>query len=95
METLDDVERDVSAVFGFNEAERPQARAHTYLYENQVRRGYNDTAMECAALDMARRAYEAGRRGAAGINIGALSSLAEELEAAAASIREVAEDAEG
>lgn len=88
METLDDVERDVSAVFGFNEAERPQARAHTYLYENQVRRGYNDTAMECAALDMARRAYEAGRRGAAG-------SLAEELEAAAASIREVAEDAEG
>lgn len=36
---------------------RPQDRAHTYLKEHRVCRGYDDTAMERAAQDMIERAY--------------------------------------
>lgn len=56
-----EIERDVEFVFGFSKEERPQDRAHAYIERHRVQRGFSDTAMWCAALHMARRAYAAGR----------------------------------
>lgn len=58
---MEGVERDIEFVFGFSKDERPQDRAHVYIERNRVQRGFSDTAMWCAALHMARRAYAAGR----------------------------------
>lgn len=60
-EGMDEIERDIEFVFGFSKEERPQDRAHAYIERRRVQRGFSDTAMWCAALDMARRAYAAGR----------------------------------
>lgn len=49
-----------TTVFRYDET-RPQDRAHTYLKEHRVCRGYDDTAMERAAQDMIERAYTVGR----------------------------------
>lgn len=52
MDTMEDILTDCNEVFRYDET-RPQDRAHTYLKEHRVCRGYDDTAME--------RAYTVGR----------------------------------
>lgn len=59
--TIGDVYADAEAVFRFSRESRPQDRAHDYLREHEVARGYDDTAMLCAVDDMIARAYAAGR----------------------------------
>ena len=75
METLDDVLAEASEVFGFSKEVRPQDRAHAYLARHKVRRGYDDTAMECACVDMVRRGFAAGARES--LPPGAISNLGE------------------
>lgn len=60
MDTMEDILADCNEVFRYDET-RPQDRAHTYLKEHRVCRGYDDTAMERAAQDMIERAYTVGR----------------------------------
>lgn len=76
MDALGDIRRDAKSVFGYSKTQRPQERAHAYLADRLVRRGYNDTAMECVALDLVERAYEAGRGG------GDAAALLDEVEEA-------------
>ena len=52
MDTMEDILADCNEVFRYDDT-RPQDRAHTYLKEHRVCRGYDDTAME--------RAYAVGR----------------------------------
>lgn len=59
-EHLEDVFTDAETVFGFDKELRPQDRAHAYLAERRVQRGFCDTAMLCACRDMVARAYELG-----------------------------------
>lgn len=63
---LDDIAADVARVFEYSEERRPQDRAHDYLDERGVTRTARDTAMQAAASDMVRRAYEAGFLDASG-----------------------------
>ena len=51
MDTMEDILADCNEVFRYDDT-RPQDRAHTYLKEHRVCRGYDDTAMERAAQDM-------------------------------------------
>lgn len=51
---------DAETVFGFDRELRPQDRAHAYLAERRVQRGFCDTAMLCACRDMVARAYGLG-----------------------------------
>ena len=60
MDTMEDILADCNEVFRYDDT-RPQDRAHTYLKEHRVCRGYDDTAMERAAQDMIERAYTVGR----------------------------------
>lgn len=60
MDTMEDILADCNEVFRYDET-RLQDRAHTYLKEHRVCRGYDDTAMERAAQDMIERAYAVGR----------------------------------
>lgn len=60
MDTMEDILADCNEVFRYDET-RPQDRAHAYLKEHRVCRGYDDTAMERAAEDMIERAYTVGR----------------------------------
>lgn len=60
MDTMEDILTDCNEVFRYDET-RPQDRAHAYLKEHRVCRGYDDTAMERAAQDMIERAYAVGR----------------------------------
>ena len=60
MDTMEDILTDCNEVFRYDET-RPQDRAHAYLKEHGVCRGYDDTAMECACKDMIERAYAVGR----------------------------------
>lgn len=60
MDTMEDILADCNEVFRYDDT-RPQDRAHTYLKEHRVCRGYDDTAMERAAQDMIDRAYTVGR----------------------------------
>lgn len=60
MDTMEDILADCNEVFRYDET-RPQDRAHAYLKEHRVCRGYDDTAMERAAQDMIERAYAVGR----------------------------------
>ena len=62
-ERLEDVYTDAETVFGFDRELRPQDRAHAYLAERRVQRGFCDTAMLCACRDMVARAYELGVEG--------------------------------
>lgn len=48
MDTMEDILADCNEVFRYDDT-RPQDRAHTYLKEHRVCRGYDDTAMERAA----------------------------------------------
>ena len=59
-DTLGAVLDDVARVFSYDRDSRPQDRAHAYLSERRVPRGYDDTAMQCACEDMVRRAYRVG-----------------------------------
>lgn len=45
---MEDILADCNDVFRYDET-RPQDRAHAYLKEHRVFRGYDDTAMERAA----------------------------------------------
>lgn len=69
METLEQIKADAVEVFCYDREVRPQDRAHAYLGKYRVRRGYNDTAMQVAVVDMIERAYEAGRAGIADANL--------------------------
>lgn len=69
METLEQIKADAVEVFRYGREVRPQDRAHAYLGKYRVRRGYNDTAMQVAVVDMIERAYEAGRAEVAGANL--------------------------
>lgn len=60
MDTMEDILADCNEVFRYDDT-RPQDRAHAYLKEHSVCRGYDDTAMERAAQDMIERAYTFGR----------------------------------
>lgn len=60
MDTMEDILADCNEVFRYDDT-RPQDRAHAYLKEHRVCRGYDDTAMERAAQDMIERAYTVGR----------------------------------
>lgn len=60
VDTLAAVLDDAAEVFCFRSDERPQDRAHAYLARRLVRRGFNDTAMQCAVEDMVRRAHAVG-----------------------------------
>lgn len=60
MDTMEDILADCNEVFRYDET-RPQDRAHAYLKEHRVCRGYDDTAMERASQDMIERAYTVGR----------------------------------
>lgn len=51
---------DLEEVFGYRPDVRCQDRAHEYLSEHMVQRGYKDTAMLCATKDMIQRAYQLG-----------------------------------
>ena len=59
-DTLGAVLDDAAQVFRFVKDDRPQERAHAYLVRHEVRRGFNDTAMQCAVEDMVRRAHAVG-----------------------------------
>lgn len=61
MDTWSAIEADLYEVFGYREDKRPQDRAHAYIERRKVMRGFNDTAMQVAATDMCRRAYEMGK----------------------------------
>lgn len=58
---LKEIENDLEEVFGYRDDERPQDRAHAYIERRKVMRGFKDTAMQVAATDMCRRAYEIGK----------------------------------
>lgn len=60
IDTMEDILADCNEVFRYDET-RPRDRAHGYLREHKVARGYDDTAMERAAQDMIERAYTVGR----------------------------------
>lgn len=60
MDTMEDILADCNEVFRYDDT-LPQDRAHAYLKEHRVCRGYDDTAMERAAQDMIERAYTVGR----------------------------------
>lgn len=57
---------EVAEVFRFETDSRPQDRAHVYLRRHAVCHGFDDTAMQCAATDMVRRAYACGMADAGG-----------------------------
>lgn len=69
METLEQIKADAVEVFCYDRECRPQDRAHAYLGKYRVKRGYNDTAMQVAVVDMIERAYDAGRAGIADANL--------------------------
>ena len=55
MDTMEDILADCNEVFRYDDT-RPQDRAHTYLKEHRVCRGYDDTAMERTAQGRSERA---------------------------------------
>ena len=61
-DSLEAIVADAREVFGFEEDVRPQTRAHNYLTVRDVHRTGDDTAMERVCIDLAGRAYAAGRR---------------------------------
>lgn len=61
MDSFEQVMADLDDVFRYDESERPQDRAHGYLDARDIGRTATDTAMQCAARDMVRRSYLAGR----------------------------------
>lgn len=56
-----EITADLTEVFRYDKEERPQDRAHAYLERRVVPRGFGDTAMQCAASDLCRRAYALGQ----------------------------------
>lgn len=60
-DSWDALTADVGEVFGFRKDERPQDRAHAYIERRKVMRGFSDTAMQVATVDMCRRAFALGR----------------------------------
>ena len=54
-DTLEAVLEDADKVFSFMADCRPQERAHRYLEEHKVNRGYNDTALLCVVNDLIAR----------------------------------------
>lgn len=61
MSGIESVLADVASVFAYSEAQTYQTRAHGYLREHEVSRTCDDTAVQAAVTDMARRAYECGK----------------------------------
>ena len=55
-DSIEEILEDAEAVFRFETGSRPQDRAHRYLEEHKVNRGYNDTALLCVVNDLIARA---------------------------------------
>ena len=58
-DTMRDVLDDADAVFGFDRDATYQQRAHGYLRERGVSRGFDDTAVQCVVRDLIARAVSA------------------------------------
>ena len=54
-DSMESIQADALEVFGYQRGIRPQERAHQYLREHQVRRGYDDTALLCVVRDLVAR----------------------------------------
>lgn len=54
-DSIEEILEDAEAVFRFETGSRPQDRAHRYLEEHKVNRGYNDTALLCVVNDLIAR----------------------------------------
>ena len=92
----EEVEADIAAVFGFSKEERPQDRAHAYIDRRGISRTATDTAIQCAATDLAARAFEAGRAegfaaAACGVTPQELEGMARRLMAASVRMEMAAE----
>lgn len=61
-DTLGAILDDAEEVFRYRKDLRPQDRAHAYLTERRVARGFDDTAMLCVVNDLVRRAHALGVR---------------------------------
>ncbi len=59
-DTLESILDDADEVFRYERDNRPQDRAHAYLADHGVNRGFNDTAMLCVVNDLVRRAHALG-----------------------------------
>lgn len=81
-ERLEDVYTDAETVFGFDKELRPQDRAHAYLAERRVQRGFCDTAMLCACRDMVARAYELGVEDGCAAATGVVEAMREAMREA-------------
>lgn len=55
------ITQDISICFGYMPDKTYQERSHEYLETYQVMRSNNDTAVQRVVLDIARRAFEAGK----------------------------------
>ena len=60
-ELIEDVLDDADEVFRFRRDSYFKERAHGYLRERRLCRGYDDTAVQCVVRDLVKRAYECGR----------------------------------
>ena len=94
MDSLENVMSDVESVFAYSEAQTYQTRAHGYLRENEVSRTCDDTAVQAAVTDMARRAYECGKSDMAS-GIADAESLSDALLEISAKAKRMAREIEG
>lgn len=94
-DTLGAVLDDVARVFSYDRDSRPQDRAHAYLSERRVPRGYDDTALQCAAADMVMRAQAVARSERAREADGLAAAAAEASGVAARMARLAAEVGRG
>lgn len=95
-DSMEQVMDDLEEVFRYDSESRPQDRAHRYIESHRVMRGFNDTAMQVAASDMVRRAYDLGKADSAAPGLavmdteeaaGRLAVLSGELLKASAELR--------
>lgn len=69
-DTIEAICEEAVEVFRFDKELRPQDRAHKYLEEHKVNRGYNDTALQVCVLDLIGRAYQIGAKEAFARDLG-------------------------
>ena len=62
VDTLAAICNEAIEIFRYDKELRPQDRAHRYLEDHKVTRGYNDTALQVCVLDLVNRAYQVGAR---------------------------------
>lgn len=57
---MSEIREDAIEVFHYDKELTPQNRAHKYLEDHKLNRGYNDTALQVCVLDLIDRAYLVG-----------------------------------